>query len=356
MAVWVRLLLGAAYGRRVVEFRGVEVELRAGEMVVSVRELAVASGITYPKTRRILEWMVADGQVVLESDGAKSLVKIVNWGLYQGKFSGAASGAGDDCVSGCNASGWGVKILKAAQAAAQKLTGAAFGAGGGAASGAGVAGVKDCLAACCDDEKNEAAQLPAQAAAQLPAQMGGDLYKVLEGKKEEQSARARERVQGGGGNLADRADLTDQENGNAPGGAKEVDVSLLEWQGLLGDFRKCHPQCAGVPEMAFVAKCRAVCAAPCEVRAAIEEIGMDYAGAAFAASAPPLRVLGWYVERAKKPQKKEGGGGGKVECGRKVFRGYGDEFVEEAAGSDAGEKKNGAAGQASGNGGSHAGS
>jgi hypothetical protein len=342
VAVWVRLLLLAAYGRRVVVWRGKEITLEAGELVLSGRELAAAAGVDYQKVRRILVWMVADGQVVLESDSGKSLIKIVNWNLYQGKFSDAGGDAAKDagggfikglfkriCVSKKN-----VTTQQTTQATTQNESDAANNAVGDAVGDAVNDAVGKCVNGCfksiCVSKKNETTQLATQQTTQLATQQttqkGVDLYKVLEGKKEEQSARAG----AWGENLTDRADRTDRESVNAPGGAKEVDVSLSEWQGLLGEFQGCHPQCAGVPEMAFFAKCRAFVATADEVRVAIEEMGMDYAGTTFGASAPPLRVLGWYVERAQRMEKKDGGAAGSRgrapsrEAERKVFRGYGE--------------------------------
>jgi hypothetical protein len=335
VAVWVRLLMSAAFRRHVAVWRGQKIKLRPGELVTSGREIALAAGVAYHKTRRILRWMEADNQILVETDRGKSMIKILNWRDYQGKTGGAEIGADDDGGSGCGITGWIWKNFKTAQPEAQKPGGAAIGAGIDAGGGAAGDGVNGLNASGNGDQKNESAQPEAQQSAQQSAQLDALHNKKEEERiKEEQKARAR---RAGGG------DQTDQ-GGN--------DMKLEEWQELHRGFCGSHPQCAAVPEMAFVAKCRALGASSAAaIRAAIVELGMDYAGSAFGPSAPPLRVLGWYLERGMDPQKKDRPAGHQP-AERRVFVGYGDEDL--SAGPDA-EKKNGAAGQAPENGGSHAG-
>lgn len=84
--VWCYLLTNAIHSTYPIRFNGEDIELQAGQLVTSQREIANGTGINRCKVQRIMKCFEDEKQIEQLSTYKKRLVTIVNWGEYQGNM------------------------------------------------------------------------------------------------------------------------------------------------------------------------------------------------------------------------------------------------------------------------------
>lgn len=82
--VWCYLLTNAIHSTYPIRFNGENIELQAGQLVTSQREIADETGINRGKVQRIMKCFEDEKQIEQLSTYKKRLVTIVNWSEYQG--------------------------------------------------------------------------------------------------------------------------------------------------------------------------------------------------------------------------------------------------------------------------------
>ena len=83
-AVWAYLLLNACYEGGTGIFGGKVIELRAGELLISQRQMCEQLKIDKSKMCRILNCFKSEGLIETQTDKHKTLVSIVSWDKEQG--------------------------------------------------------------------------------------------------------------------------------------------------------------------------------------------------------------------------------------------------------------------------------
>lgn len=82
--VWCYLLTNAIHSTYPIRFNGENIELQAGQLITSQREIADETGINRCKVQRIMKCFEDENQIKQLATYKKRLVTIVNWGEYQG--------------------------------------------------------------------------------------------------------------------------------------------------------------------------------------------------------------------------------------------------------------------------------
>lgn len=81
--LWMWLLLNAAHEDRTVYFNGERVELKAGQLVTSRREMSRLTGISEGKIQRTTELLENEQLIEQQTNHKNRLISIVSWRKYQ---------------------------------------------------------------------------------------------------------------------------------------------------------------------------------------------------------------------------------------------------------------------------------
>lgn len=84
VAVWLYLLVHAAYEPTDGLFKGKRIILEPGQLVTSQRELATETGVNLSKVNRVIKLLESETQLKQETSNVNSLISILNWEKYQG--------------------------------------------------------------------------------------------------------------------------------------------------------------------------------------------------------------------------------------------------------------------------------
>lgn len=81
--VWVYLLTNATHKETDVWFGGNKITLKPGQLITGRKKIALDTGISESKVRRILETFKIDQQISQQTSNKNRLITIVNWDKYQ---------------------------------------------------------------------------------------------------------------------------------------------------------------------------------------------------------------------------------------------------------------------------------
>lgn len=82
--VWLWLLLNAAHEPETVFVNGQAIELDAGQLVSTTKEISEKTGVPFRATRSALSRFVSRHMIAKETTAKTSVISIVNWQSYQG--------------------------------------------------------------------------------------------------------------------------------------------------------------------------------------------------------------------------------------------------------------------------------
>lgn len=82
-ALWVHLLLRAAWKEHDTIFRGHKYHLMPGDFPTTIRKLAEETGMNRESVRRDIVWLRTASMIVTKTTGGSTLITIVNWTKYQ---------------------------------------------------------------------------------------------------------------------------------------------------------------------------------------------------------------------------------------------------------------------------------
>lgn len=84
-SAWVDLILMVNHEDKKVLFDGGLIECKRGERITSIRQLSERWKWSRDKTKRFLDVLQADGMIKYKTDRKKTIISIVNYGVYQDK-------------------------------------------------------------------------------------------------------------------------------------------------------------------------------------------------------------------------------------------------------------------------------
>lgn len=82
---FINLLMMVNHQDNKILFNGDLIEVKRGQRITSLRKLSEEWGWSTKKTKKFLELLEKDNMVTVESDNKKTLITIVNYGVYQDK-------------------------------------------------------------------------------------------------------------------------------------------------------------------------------------------------------------------------------------------------------------------------------
>ena len=80
---FINLLMMANHQDNKILFNGDLIEVKRGQRITSLRKLSEEWGWSTKKTKKFLELLEKDNMVTVKTDNKKTLVTIVNYGVYQ---------------------------------------------------------------------------------------------------------------------------------------------------------------------------------------------------------------------------------------------------------------------------------
>lgn len=83
LKAWLELLICASYEDRKIVFDGKLITLKKGQLITSIRKLAQRWGCSKEKVCKILDLFASDGMLIVDKDNKRTLLTVVNYGLYQ---------------------------------------------------------------------------------------------------------------------------------------------------------------------------------------------------------------------------------------------------------------------------------
>lgn len=81
--VWCYLLTNAIHSTYPIRFNGEDIELQAGQLVVSLRDIEKDTGVPKTNVQRIMKNFESKNQIAMKKTYKKTLITITNWNEYQ---------------------------------------------------------------------------------------------------------------------------------------------------------------------------------------------------------------------------------------------------------------------------------
>ena len=85
LRAWLDLLICANYEDKKILFDGQLITVQRGQFITSVRKLSQKWSCSKERTRRILHLLERDGMIHTDTNNRRTLLTIVNYGIYQGE-------------------------------------------------------------------------------------------------------------------------------------------------------------------------------------------------------------------------------------------------------------------------------
>ena len=82
---WIDLLLLVNHKEKKVMFDGKVVTVKAGQRITSIRKLSERWHWGKDRTKAFLDLLESEGMITRESDSRKTVITVVNYGIYQGE-------------------------------------------------------------------------------------------------------------------------------------------------------------------------------------------------------------------------------------------------------------------------------